>query len=328
MDRPTFLVWGAAVALLLGALVLWIETGLGGRANLAVVDLANLAAAGSAALACWWRGRRETQRPRRGWMALGLACAFWCLGVAYVTYIDLWAQRGIPYADRFLPFPSWADVGFLGFIPFALAGVLLVPRGIFRSSLRVQNAIEGALVGVALLLVAWVTVLRDLGAQDLGGTWTTTLLLAYPYGDVALAAAAICAWEFVPAEERENLLFVVVGLGFLAMADLGFYVLVARDAVGISAINALWPAGFAVLALAAVRPTALAQPSTAREPVRALVPLSAAAGALAASFAFLDGHRDAMMATLAVLLAGAVASRWTLARWETTRARRQMRVEP
>lgn len=314
--------------MLVGALVLWIETGLGGpQRNLAIVDLANVAAAGIAAAACWARGRREQGRPARGWKSLAMGCALWAAGVAYVTYVDLWAQRGVPFADRSLPFPSVADLGFLGFIPFALVGILSIPRGIFRSAQRASNALDGMLVGVALVLVAWVVFLRDLGHQDLGSGLETALLLAYPYGDLLLAAAAICAWEFVPEEERDNLLLVVVGLGFLAMADLGFYVLVAREDVGISAINALWPAGFALLGLAAVRPR---QPVPElvpdRPPTRALVPLSVAAGILAASFAALDGRGDATLATLAILLVGGLAVRWIHGTQERRRAQKLQRT--
>lgn len=245
------------------------------------------------------------------------------MGVSYVTYVDLWAQRGIPFDERTLPFPSLADVGFLGFIPFAFAGILLLPPGIFRSAQRTKNAIDGMMVGIAMLLVAWVMLLRDLGHQDLGSPLATGLLLAYPYGDVLLIAAAICAWDFVPSEERDNLLLAVVGLGFLAMADLGFYVLVARDAVGISAINALWPAGFVLLSMAAVRPALTSpEPTLARPPTRALVPLSVAAGILAAGFAAVSGTADATLAALSTLLLGGLLVRWMHGLGDKQRARR------
>ncbi|MHB1260890.1 MAG: hypothetical protein ACYC2H_04160 [Thermoplasmatota archaeon] len=311
MHRFTFTRWAAVLAVAVGLLVLWVEAELGGpELTLAAVDGANLVAAMGAAIACFIRARQETGRQQRGWRFLGAASMAWGLGVTYVAVYDLWLQRGVPFAERAIPFPSLADAGYLAFVPLALAGVILIPRGAQRTQIRIETFLDGLLVSMALLALAWILLLRDLTASDLGSPLQTFLLLAYPWGDVLLAATAVCAWEFVPARERDNLLLVVVGLAFLALADLGFLVLVQQQAVGISAINVLWPAGFVALALGAMRPSpdlVPGQPQPDRE--RGLVPLAAAAGFLGIGLASANGSLDATLAAIGTVLAGAVAAR-------------------
>lgn len=310
LPRQRFAAWAAVAALAAGLLLFWIEANLGGdTATLAVTDLANLAAALGAAFACARRAGQEAGRTARGWNALAIACLLWALGVAYVTVFDLWVERGVPFAEREIPFPSLADVGYLGFVPFALAGVALLPRGIFRHEVRTRNALDGVLVALAFVAVAWRMLLRDMAARGLGDV-ETLLGLAYPVSDIALMVTAACALAFVPREDRGNLLLVVLGLGFLALADFGFFFLVAHDVVGISAINILWPAGFACLGLGAARPPEAWEAGPAREPVRdGLVTLASIAGLLVVAFDVLDGLVDPFMAMLGILLVGAVLAR-------------------
>ena len=311
MHRFTFTRWAAVLAVAIGLLVLWVEAELGGPEwTLAAVDIANVLAALGAALACGIRAQAETGRQRRGWTFLMAACLAWGFGVVYVTLYDLWLQRGVAFEDRGIPFPSVADVGYLAFVPLALLGVTMVPRGVFRTQVRIENFLDGLLESLSLLALAWILLLRDLTGSDLGTPFETLLLLAYPWGDVLLAATAVCAWEFVPAKERDNLLLVVVGLCFLALADLGFLVLVERGFVGISAINVLWPAGFVALALGAMRPSidpAPDHPIADRE--RGLVPLATAAGLLGIGLTSAGGNLDAMLAAIGTVLAGAITAR-------------------
>ncbi len=331
MQRSDFAQWAAACVLLLGVLLLWVEAGFGGDTpTLLAVDLANVIAAFVAAATCWSRGEKEPGKPGKGWRLLGAGCLAWGLGVVYVTYFDVVVEAGVPFADRSIPFPSVADVGYLAFIPLALCGVLLIPRGIFTTTLRLRNVLGGAIAAAGLLAVAWVVVLRGMWHADLGPPLDTVILLAYPWGDFLIAATCVCAWEFVPREERESVVLLVVGLGLFALADMGFYVLVLRDlgATGISPINVLWPAGFAALALAAVRPPLAAKPESEREPTHGLTPLAAAVGVLSLSFSAMTHGLEAGTAVLATLLAGLLFARLTLSRTERVQAQRTLARHP
>lgn len=331
MQRADFVQWAAVSVLLLGGLLLWTEAGFGGETpTLVAVDVANVVAAFAAGVACWRRGRREPGTPGNGWKLLGAGCIAWGLGVVYVTDFDLVVEAGVPFADRTIPFPSVADVGYLAFIPLALAGVLLIPRGVFTTGLRLRNVLDGAIVAAGLLAVAWVVILRGMWHADLGSPMDTVILLAYVWGDFLLAAACVNAWEFVPREEREGIVLLVVGLGLFALADTGFYILVLRDAAtpGISAVNVLWPAGFAAMALAAVRPPLADKPEPAREPTHGLVPLAAALGALSLGLSGMAHGLEAGTAVLATLLAGLLLSRLSLARTERLRAQAALLRHP
>lgn len=323
LSRERFAGWAAIAALCLGIFIVWIEGNFGGDSvTLAVTDLGNLAAALGAAFACTRRAREERGRPRQAWMALGIGCALWAMGVAYVSYFDLWLQRGLPFEERSIPFPSVADVGYLGFVPFALVGVALLPRGVFRHEARARNLLDGLLVALALLAVAWNLLLRDLVAAETGLDVQTVLGIAYPVTDILIAATAACAWTFVPREERGNLLFVVVGLGFLALADFGFFVLVERHLVGISAINALWPAGFACLALGAARPPDAQEATPVRAPLRRdLVTITTLAGLLAVAFNAVSDRMDAVLTSVAILMVLVIVARLLLVRQERRRLR-------
>jgi diguanylate cyclase len=327
-SRQRWASWGAAAALGLGVLLLWIEAGLGGQtATLAATDVGNLVAAGAAALACGFRARREEGRAKLGWLALGAACACWAFGVGYVSYVDLWVQRGVPFADRAIPFPSVADIGFLSFVPLALAGVAWIPRGVFRAQLRTQYAVDGAIVALTVLAVAWTFLLGEVVATGQGSHVQMVLALIYPVMDVLLAATALCAWTFVPAEERGNLLLVILGLLLLALADFGFIMLVERGVVGISAINVLWPAGFAALALGAGRPrdaeTALAEP---RPVGRHLVRAAGLTGAVLIGFQIAGDSMDRVLQGVAGLLALAWILRVSLRGMERRRTLRRRQL--
>ncbi len=75
---------------------------------LVVDDLAQLVAAAFAAVTCGWCARRTEDRRRRAWGSLSAGCAAWAAGQAVWSWYEL-----VLAVDT--PFPSVADVGFLGF---------------------------------------------------------------------------------------------------------------------------------------------------------------------------------------------------------------------
>ena len=90
-------------------------------------------AAGFAAFACFVSARRAaTSQLRRAWQWIGAGCGAFFAGQLVWTYYDLW--HGAPR-----PYPSLADIGFLGIYVCLIAGVsaktrMAMPSGISRPS--------------------------------------------------------------------------------------------------------------------------------------------------------------------------------------------------
>lgn len=120
--------------------------------------------------------RRED---RNIWLCFGLGLAVWTAGDVYWTEA-LQRRAQIPY-------PSLADVGYLGAYPFMYAGLFLLLRSRFRRAGRsvwLDGAI-GTLAVTALGTSLLGPVLENVGDVSISATATN---LAYPVADVLLVA--------------------------------------------------------------------------------------------------------------------------------------------
>ena len=90
-----------------------------------------------------------------------------------------------------MPFPSYADAGYLGLPPLAAIGLLLIPSAIQTLAGRIRTVIDGMMIAGAVFLCSWVVVLDEVYAAGDDGLFTTTISLAYPLGDVVLISIAM-----------------------------------------------------------------------------------------------------------------------------------------
>jgi len=113
----------AIAAALFAADAVFKPFGVDGRA---VIDnLGQLLAAVVGSAASGWKATRTVGKERRGWILLALSAAAWAAGQVVWAYYAL-------VLDVPIPFPSEADIGFLGAAPLAFAGVMCfwdAPRG-------------------------------------------------------------------------------------------------------------------------------------------------------------------------------------------------------
>src|SRR5579863_2556155 len=117
-NRRLFVATAVAAGAATTVFLLWVVLDFGGdRLTDAFDDIGELVAAMCAAAACGVAARRA-DAGRTSWMLLGLSSLAWGIGEALWCYYDLVA--GIQ-----VPFPSWADAGFLTSVPLACAGLLL-----------------------------------------------------------------------------------------------------------------------------------------------------------------------------------------------------------
>ena len=153
-----------------------------------------------------------------------------------------------------VPFPSLADVGFLGAIPLAIAGVLSLRSAPAMLSGRFRLLLDGGIAATSAIFVAWAVGLSDLYSQASVDEPARLLVLVYPAGDIVLltviAAASVRAAG--PIRAVLSLMFVA----FLAnlISDGSFAYLLLRGDYGLlgSSADVGWVAGYLALALAAL----------------------------------------------------------------------------
>ena len=212
-----------------------------------VDDLGELGAALFASACCVIAAVRR-RRTRTAWTLLSISALSWGAGEAVWSYYELLRHVEVP-------FPGWADVGFLGAVPFAAAGLLCFPTaGVARTAARMQALLTGTLVGGSLLFVSWVTVLGPIFEHSHDGAASEIVVLAYPIGDVAIATLVVILFLRPGARDRSSLALVLAGMLALAVADTSFAYLTEVNSFGIgNALDTGWVAGYLLVGLGALR---------------------------------------------------------------------------
>ena len=209
----------------------------------------------AAYLAAFFAGRTAWRNRSLAWCSLSLATFSWGSGQVAWAYYQLIAHRDAP-------FPSIADYGFVGFVPFAIVGVSILCFGRAHPSERVRALLDSLLIAFSLMSVAWVVALESVfRARGDTSPLGLTLSLAYPIGDLVAVALVVATLLRVGSQHRQLRL---LGAGFviLAAADGLFSYVVATDAVssyGLSDVG--WFAGFIVIALSARAPGQVVAPT-------------------------------------------------------------------
>src|SRR5437868_5287137 len=80
-----------------------------------------------AAGACVFAAVRHRHRTRIAWSLIGGSALSWGVGEVVWSYYELVAGHDVP-------FPSFADLGYLGAVPFAIVGVLFFPSAPSRAT--------------------------------------------------------------------------------------------------------------------------------------------------------------------------------------------------
>ena len=250
----------AASSVVSGALtilfLLWMIVVVGGpRLTDAVDDLGELVAALVAAVACAMAAKRVPLR-RACWVLLAASSLSWAAGEAAWSYYDL--IEGVQ-----VPFPSYADIGFLTAVPLAVAGILLFPSSPRRTADRIQGILDGTIIAGSLLFASWATVLGPLYNAHDGDAFKQVLSLAYPASDVIMVSLVIILYARAGQQGRTSLILVMIGIVCFAVSDSAFSYLTEVNNYGIgSFLDTGWVAGYLLIGLGAVG--AISMPSTER----------------------------------------------------------------
>ena len=195
-----------------------------------------------AALLCIARAALPSQS-RAGWIALGAGIAAWACGDAYYTH---WIGN-----DPNPPFPSLADIGYLGFFPLAYVGLILLAR-VRVPKLTPGVWLDGITAGLAVGALSAAVVLQAVLSTTSGGLAAVATNLAYPLGDLLLLALVIGAFPLTNWRPGRAWLVLGAGLAVIAATDGVYLYQVATDTyVGGTVLDAGWPLSMALLANAA-----------------------------------------------------------------------------
>lgn len=233
------------------AVCVWIPLVLANAAGPSVAQLtSNVGLAGAAllgALTCALAARRTQGRTRLAWALLASGVACWAAGqVVWSIYEGL----------GLVPFPSPADIGYLGLPPLVVAALLSLDIGLATSAARIRAVVDGLLIGGSLLVVSWMTVLGRLVA-DSSGSVGDAISIFYPVGDlvvVTLVAYVLLRRRQAGMATPLYLILVAVGLIAISVADSGFmYLTLTESYASGSFIDTGWLVGFLLIALSGIR---------------------------------------------------------------------------
>ena len=186
-----------------------------------------------------WRWR---PRPLWPWVAMAAGLGVWSLGD--IVYIAIGTTPTISVADLFYL------LGYIGLI----AGVL----GLLRA--RVSQANADSVIEILMLLTAsvyavWQLVISPTWSASAATSAGRLLVAIYPILDAVLLVLIL---ELVLGRGRRPTALVLLALGMLAVfsGDVVYAVIQQTDSFGSSTLlNASWPGGYVLLALAGLHPT-------------------------------------------------------------------------
>jgi two-component system, cell cycle response regulator len=150
------------------------------------------------------------EKQRGAWIAFGVGLLLWGAGDVYWTQV----LADLPE----IPYPSWADVGYVASIPFFFAGVaLLVKHRVGRfSAARWLDGSAAALAAAALSIALLAPALVGLTSGDPAAVLTN---LAYPIGDTILLSFLVGAVALTGVRGAMPILVLTLGLVVWTLAD-------------------------------------------------------------------------------------------------------------
>lgn len=179
--------------------------------------------AGIAGMVLGLRAKNLSRARRVGWFCVGAGCASFAIGQS--TWFFLESFRGIE-----VPFPSWADAGYLGMVPFMFAGVLmLVNSG--QAANKVRQFMDSAIVVSAFASLSWYFLIRPIwnnADTDLVGKLVS---VAYPLGDIAIMFVAMAAIMGSSTDRvlRRAVGLVALGILLVTFSDSAFTFLTLKE---------------------------------------------------------------------------------------------------
>ncbi|WP_246998446.1 sensor histidine kinase [Halosolutus gelatinilyticus] len=191
-----------------------------------------------------------------GWGSVTVGMGFFAAGeLSWLSY-ELWLG-GVPY-------PGVPDIFYLGGYLFVVVGLLVITVAQHRLGGTLRIVLDGLLVAVALLTISWHVVLEPILAVTDVDPVTLWVSLAYPMLDIVVGSIAFLVAASARGRRRIAITLVASGIFAWVFADSAFAYMSFNGGYVYNEIDAVWLAGYLVIALAALHP-ATAQPPVASD---------------------------------------------------------------
>ncbi len=210
MRRFILAVFVAAVPLAAITVVLATQSG-GEGAMTTVGDTGRALLALAATVTCGLAARRSISRTRWAWALLAASAGTALTGEIGEAVYTL-SFGGEP------PFPSSADLGFIGAVPFAIGGLLAFPAIRNQYATRRHAALDLAMVALSLTFVSAALLLPQAYLKpESAFAWSVSA--AFPVSDVAILTVIFASVRRSLATQDGRLVLVVCGLAITAFSD-------------------------------------------------------------------------------------------------------------
>jgi signal transduction histidine kinase len=187
-------------------------------------------------------------RPQRSlaWILFGVGLVFWTLGDAYWDAYS-WFLR------TEAPFPSIADVAYVGGYPLLIAATFVLARG--RSRPRLTDVLDSSVVAVGALILTWALLVEPLLSQTGLSAAGMAVTVATPVLDVLLLVGVV-QLALRKGVENAALRFLVLGITFQVVTDVAYsYLTLKGGYTNGMFVDAGWIASYGLFGVAALHPS-------------------------------------------------------------------------
>ena len=192
---------------------------------------------------------RPLVRPtnRGPWLAVGLGIACFAVGDAYFSFV-------VAEMDP-IPYPSFADAGYIALYPLVYVGLGLL----LRANAGRRTGASGSTVRLRASRSALSPLLfssRPSSTPPGPGFWGNLTNLAYPLGDLGLMVMALATFGLTGWHIDRVWACALAGCAVFAVTDSVYLYQTAQGTyVQSTILDAGWPAGLLLFAMAAWQPT-------------------------------------------------------------------------
>jgi diguanylate cyclase (GGDEF)-like protein len=183
---------------------------------------------------------------RKIWILLGVSETLPVIGELFITgYYGGYEQ---------LPFPSFADVLFLGFYPVALAALIMLYRTYGRGLRARTFALDSIITSLTVLAyLIWLILDRVLNSIDGDAATRFMILLPTTFDIITVVLIAVFLVIVQPNERQPWMLLLLLAIGVRTFADMAYYIGTSNGTYTSGTIlDAGWPAAAACYIYAAI----------------------------------------------------------------------------